>query len=266
MSALFKRAKRILSLVLVLGLLVTSIAPGMVPQVWAASTSITAGEIVAKNYDLTAAEKALLKSGYLVGNTIEYTEPADCVTVDMNAKTITAFEKDGWVPTVAKIMVGGEPMETLDMVPGEAVTYEHTGQVFEVVVTYELTTTEISEETQELLLNAAGNLKTGVNNLKGVYDNTDASLGTVVLAMDVLSQLAEGISLGWGSAQFGEDAIAATEALEAEIAGNEGKLELQTANLLIGISSFFMGLSFVLYMNYYITEYNSSKRKRSCIL
>ena len=39
------------------------------------------------------------------------------------------------------------------------------------------------------------------------------------------------------------------------------KLQIQTANCLIGISSFFMGLSFVLYMNYYITEYNSIREK-----
>lgn len=44
------------------------------------------------------------------------------------------------------------------------------------------------------------------------------------------------------------------------------KLEPGTANLLIWISSFFMALSFVLYMNYYITEYHRSKRERSCLL
>ena len=43
------------------------------------------------------------------------------------------------------------------------------------------------------------------------------------------------------------------------------KLEMQTANCLIGISSFFMGLSFVLYINYYITRYNNSRKRHSCI-
>ena len=38
-------------------------------------------------------------------------------------------------------------------------------------------------------------------------------------------------------------------------------IELQTANCLIGISSFFMALAFVLYMNHYITEYNTARRK-----
>ena len=36
---------------------------------------MSAGEIVANNYDLTDAEKAVIKSGYLIGESYEFVAP-----------------------------------------------------------------------------------------------------------------------------------------------------------------------------------------------
>ena len=72
------------------------------------STGVPVGSIVADNYDLTPAEKNLLSSGLLAGGTFEYTVPTDndgLVSVDTESKTITAANQNGWIPTVAKIVV-----------------------------------------------------------------------------------------------------------------------------------------------------------------
>ena len=65
--------KRFFALVMALALLVSGSNLGAVLQVSAAgsATYVNVGELVAQNYDaLTEAEKALLSSGYLAGETI----------------------------------------------------------------------------------------------------------------------------------------------------------------------------------------------------
>ena len=79
---------RFLALAMALVMLASSANLGLVARVFAAETgkTITDGELVANNYaSLSEAEKALLKSGLLVGATHEYNKPTDAdnlVTVD----------------------------------------------------------------------------------------------------------------------------------------------------------------------------------------
>ncbi len=226
-----KMAKKSLSALLALVMLLSCFS-GITLSASAAGESITVGELVANNYDLTDAEKALLSSGNLAGGSVNYTVPTEgdnLVTIDIESKKITAESKYGFEPVSAVVKVGNEVKEdNITLTNGEG-TYTYDGNAFSVVVTYELTT-EVAAATQEQLLKTAGWLKQGVANLANAYAATDANLGTVVLAMDVLSQLADGVSLGWASAQFKTDAIAAVRALEAEIAANDGKLNLQIMN------------------------------------
>ena len=194
-------------------------------------TSISIGEIVANNYDLTTAEKNLLSSGLLAGGTFEYTVPNDndgLVTVDTENKTITATNKYGWVPTVAKIVVDGNVKETVTLTDGQG-SYTFGENAFSVKVDYVLNTT-VDTATQELLLGAPAALKAALDNMKSAYTGSDDKLGTVVMAMEVLRQLADGISLGWATAQFAEEAILAVGRLEQNIAANGGKLGMQVVN------------------------------------
>ena len=235
--------KRSLALLMV-AVMVLSNLSGLVLPARAAGDSekLTYGEIVAGNYDLTAAEKALLESKLLVGESITFNAPTDSglISVDNDEKTITVAtytddEGNKWVPTAAAIYVGDEKKEDVALTNGEG-SYAYDQNAFSVKVTYTLTT-KISANMQQTLLGAGAALKNGLSNMKAAYDGTDANLGTVVLAMDILGQLADGISLGWASAQFKEDAIAAVEALEAEIAANNGQLALQVWNAAYAASS-----------------------------
>lgn len=227
---------RCLALAMALVLIVSGSNLGVALQVFAAEsneTSVTVGEVVAKNYELTDAEKALLSSGQLAGGTIAVPELGnDLVTVDTEGGKITAKSQDGWVPTYANIVVGGEVKETVDLANGEGAYDTSVGNAFSVEVYYVLNV-EVDTETQETLLNTAAWLKQGLTNLENGYA-ADTNLGTVVLAMDTLKQLARGISMDMGtfsvSAQFGEDAIAAVNALSAQLGDADDKLDLQDKN------------------------------------
>lgn len=231
---------RCLALALALVLLASSANLGVALKVFAAESdkTVTVAELVADNYELTDAEKALLKSGNMVGGTYEYNVPADdddLVTVDTEAKKITAQIFDEvWVPTAAAIYVGDEKKE--DVTLHDCVgTYKYDENAFSVKVTYSLTH-EVMLGTQETLLNAAANLKTAVTEIKAVYDGTDANLGTVVLAMPTLQRMAIGEdyvihpSLPAKHLQLTEAAIAAVEALDAQLGEGDDKLDLQDLN------------------------------------
>lgn len=222
---------RCLALALALVLLASNANLGLTLQAFAANsdeTVVTAGELVASNYELTDAEKDLLNSGYLAGGTYSYTVPSgdDLVTVNTEKAEITAKYYNEWVPTSAAIVVGGETKEAVALNAGVG-TYNYDGNAFSVVVTYALYA-EVSANEQNNLLNAAASLKQGIANVEAVY-GSDANLGVVVEAMDSLEKAANGIDMGFTTVQFGADAIAAVNALKAQIAAN-GCLDLQTGN------------------------------------
>ena len=92
--------------------------------------TVTVGELVADAYSakLTAAEQAVLKSGYLTGGSITYTAPSegdDLIAVDEAAKTITikSATKDGytWEPVGARIVPeDGSAAETVALTKGSS--------------------------------------------------------------------------------------------------------------------------------------------------
>ncbi len=225
--------KQCLAMALALVLLASCANLGAL-QVFAAGgeTTVRIGKIVADNYDLSDAEKALLSSGNLPGGVYVYTTPGEeQITVDTDIKQIKATSYEGWIATQAKIVVDGSVVETVPIYGGLG-TYTYTGNTFSVLVTYVLDF-EVKAELQEQLLNSAGWLKQGVANLENAYV-ADTNLGTVVMAMDVLEDLADGISMSLGAgsikAQFGEEAIAAVTTLSDEIQANGGQLDLQVMN------------------------------------
>ena len=200
--------------------------------------SLTDGEIVADNYDLTDAEKALLSSGLLVGETYEVSVPEDgdnLVSVDEETKVITAkpYEKGGyvWKPVSADIVVDTAVKQTIALVDGVG-THTYSGNAYSVKVLYQLDI-EIAADIQEKLLNALS-LKTGVKNFDEIWSNN----GTLELlasddVMSVLLQIGSGVGypfespFGMGSLKFTTDeARASAAALKAELDANSGAFVL----------------------------------------
>ena len=112
-------AKRFTALLLALLLLICNADLGMVLQVHAAETvSKTDGSIVAENYSLSVPEKNLLSSGMLAGQSHSYSAisgGAALVTVDTEAKKITAKTEGDWKAARAEIIVSGSVKETVTL-------------------------------------------------------------------------------------------------------------------------------------------------------
>ena len=231
--------KRSLALVLALVLMISSTNLGAALQVFAVEngeTTVSAGELVANNYELTVAEKKLLSSGMLVGATYGYTVPtdSDLVTVDTENATVTAKNSGDWAPVTAYIVAtNGTVVETVTLTNGKGSYDPKVGNAFSVKVDYTLTQ-NVPADVQETLLNSAAWLQTGVKGLKDSYDASVGCLGIVVMALDTLKLMADGITMNMGgfnmTARFGADAIAAVKELRAQVAANGGKLDLEVAN------------------------------------
>lgn len=225
---------RCLALVMALVLLVSNANLGVALQAFAVEdgkTTVNAGEVVANNYELTEAEENLLKSGFLKGE-VTYTtfDATGLVAVDTEQKTITAKNFNGWVPTTATIVVGEETKETIVLSEGN--TYTYGGNAFAVKVAYTL---DVNVDNQDALLKAAGTLKNALDTMKAVYAVANTNLGTVVLAMPILVDLITGYQFDFfgrpQTLKLGEDAAAAVEELNAQMAERDGKLNMQVTNL-----------------------------------
>ena len=226
-------AKRCLSFVLVLGMLLSNMTGLTLLASAATDETFAYGTIVANNYDdLTDAEVDLLTSGLLAGGDYAFKLPAeddDLVSIDTESKTITAksYSADSdyaWTAVSASIMVGDEVKETVTMSEQKG-TYTYDGNAFSAVVFYELYI-NVDADLQTTLMNTAGWLKQGVANLDDVSAQKD-NLPVVVQALPTLTLLANGIDLGWASMQLGADAIAAVNALNKQNTENSGKLSLE---------------------------------------
>lgn len=228
--------KRCLALALALVLVVSGSNLGWALRAFAVEgddVSVNVGTVVAGNYDLTDAEKALLSSGLLVGGTITVDAlSGDKVTVDSEAKTITAKKDGEWVPVSATIKVGEEVKETIPLTAGEAAAYTYEGKAFSVEVTYEVYG-DVNANDQATLLQAPAYLKTGVDNLGTIASNA-GSLALYYMFNDALVMLADGIEYSYGfmnvNIQFeSEEAVAAAKALAGQIdtANGDNNLDLQ---------------------------------------
>ena len=228
MNARTSFLKRCLALALALVLLLSSANTGVL-QAFAAgeSVSVREGEIVAENYALTAAEKNLLKSKYVVGDTVTYTVPADSdnlIAVDTDAKTIEADDYEGWKPTVAKIMVGTEEKETVALTDGKG-NYTYGGNAFAVKVEYVLNKT-VAESRQGTLLNTGKWLKDGVANAKAAADQA-GNLLILEKAMPELVNLANnGVQAGKYKVTLNENCVKSIKTLNSQMTANNGVLDL----------------------------------------
>ena len=245
---------RCLALALALLLVVSSANLGLVRQVFAAEeVVVNLSELIAGNYELTDAEKALITSGYLNEVIFGYApfEGEGLVEVDTGSKTIKAETYKGWKPVKAEIEADGKIQETAVFAEGSAV-YTYGGNAFSVKVTY---TYEVSAEaaSQKVLLDAAANLKKGLADLKKTYNDSDAYVGIVVDAMPSLNILVDGFELLGRTLSFEtEEAKAATAALNAEIASNDGLLDLQVVN-----AAYDSSISKVQYLDAHGAEYKA---------
>ena len=216
--------KRCLALVLALMMLVSSSNMGIALQAFAAGNSVSYGKLVAKNYDLTNAEKELLSSGNLAGGDYAYDNLGDgLVAVDTDTKTITAANSGDWVPTKAYIVVGEEVKETIDISSGEC-NYTYAGNAFSVKVDYTLDI-NVAKDDQNAMLNAMGWLKAGVANVDKLVAEGGA-LSTLELAMPELVDLADnGYTVFGTTVQISADVKTAIYALNDQI-NNGGHLNL----------------------------------------
>lgn len=169
--------KRSLAMVMALLMLFSCINSGLYPFTTARAVekeSVTDGELLVNNYELSDAVEALLLSGLLKEETYVYevnpTSDDGLVEVDGANKTITAniFERAGfvWHPTEAKVINGGvtETVALKDVGGKYMGTFKTEGNTYSVQVTYELYI-EIPTERQENLLNAGANFKTSLDSL-----------------------------------------------------------------------------------------------------
>ena len=223
---------RCLAMALALMLVISGANLGAVLQVYAeVDPTINVGVLVADNYDLSAAEEDLLRSGLLTQDKVTYKNlPENLVNVDTEKTEITAESKDGWVPTTGVITYGSNTL-AVDLSSGKYV-YDaaELGNAFSVAVTYVYNTTEVSVDTQSALLAAPGILKQGVANTEAVK-NQSGNIFILEQAMPELVSLANGgisVNIGGNISTVGfSDAVkAAISALNGQMTANGGVVNL----------------------------------------
>ena len=241
-TSLFNRG---IALVLALMLLVSQANMGILLHAHADEFDVntTIAQIIADNYDLSEAEKNLLKSGYLVSDSFAYNVPANedsLVSVDTENAKITAAGKYGWVPTKAVITYG---TKTLDVALTDGVgTYDAAvvGNAFSVSVVYQLDTT-VSVDVQKALLGAGELLKQGVKN----PDEVAAQAGNLYILEQAMPEL---VNLANNGVDTGIPGLAKVELPEGGKTAVAYLDEQMTAN------------GGVLNLSKMITEYNASAK------
>ncbi len=157
-----KNKTPLLKKTLALLLALTLILPAANVFVSAAETSVTAGELVANNYDsLADKEKAILSSGLVIGGvyTVQAPDGSDnTVTVDPDEKTVEAVSivKDGftWTADFAKAVYDGGSEDITLTESGDTAsgTFTYDGNLYSVDVTYKRPL-QVDTGVQAVLLN-----------------------------------------------------------------------------------------------------------------
>ena len=221
---------RSLALVMALVMIASSANLGLFARVFAAETgkTITDGELVANNYALSDAEKALLNSGLLAEGKTEYNKPTDednLIAVDPVAKTVKASSFENWKIASAWLETADGEKEniTLDANGNGTITGDY--DAYSVFVTYELAI-DVDTAVQTTLLSTAGWLKQGVANIENVA-KVSGSLNLLEQAMPALADLAKnGYSVNGKLTQFAPDVKSAISDLDGQMNANGGKLNL----------------------------------------
>ena len=234
--------KRLLALVLALVMALSTVTECLAavverPVTAGGKETVTAGELVAKAYTdkLTDAEKALLESGLLTGETYTYTAPAsqdELVTVDETALTITAksFTKDGftWLPEGARIVVDSttnEPVELKKNGQDYVGSFSEAGNTYSVEVDY-AAVISVSTDTQNLLLNTPYMLAKGLENIETLNSQSGAS-DLLEQYFDALYKLrTEGMDFAGTHVDIVGAAAAAIDDMKAQIDRNGGNLDI----------------------------------------
>ena len=222
--------KRCFALVMALALLVSATNLGLVLRVSAdeaVKTNFTSGDLVADNYELTDAEKDLLKSGLLAVKKYEYATPADSdnlVTADEGV--IHASDYGAWKPVKADIVKNGAVVQTVAISGGYGEYDTSVGNAFSVRVTYQLDET-VTTDAQTTLLKTAGWLKAGVDNLDAISDQ-GGNMYILEQAMPELVNLADnGIPNNVGAnTSLVPELKEAIYALNAQMTANGGKINM----------------------------------------
>ena len=237
-----RTGKRLLALVLALVMALSTVTECLAavverPVTAGGKETVTAGELVAKAYTdkLTDAEKALLESGLLTGETYTYTAPAsqdELVTVDETALTITAksFTKDGftWLPEGARIVVDSttnEPVELKKNGQDYVGSFSEAGNTYSVEVDY-AAVISVSTDTQNLLLNTPYMLAKGLENIETLNSQSGAS-DLLEQYFDALYKLrTEGMDFAGTHVDIVGAAAAAIDDMKAQIDRNGGNLDI----------------------------------------
>ena len=194
---------------------------------------MSAGEIFANNYDLTDAEKAVIKSGYLIGESYEFVAPDNddnLISVDIDNKIITAKdfiddEGNTWYPVKASVVVGDEVKEVVELNDCEG-AYTYAGDAFSVKVDYEFTVS-IDEATQQILLDAPKAFKEALANMD-IIKGADTNLSALLLAYEGghVQKIINGFEISGYQIKFTTaEALAAAQTLGEEYDA-EGKFHI----------------------------------------
>lgn len=237
-----RTGKRLLALVLALVMALSTVTECLAavverPVTAGGKETVTAGELVAKAYTdkLTDAEKALLESGSLTGESYTYTAPAsqdELVTVDETALTITAksFTKDGftWLPEGARIVVDSTTNETVELKKNGqdyVGSFSEAGNTYSVEVDY-AAVISVSTDTQNLLLNTPYMLAKGLENIETLNSQSGAS-DLLEQYFDALYKLrTEGMDFAGTHVDIVGAAAAAIDDMKAQIDRNGGNLDI----------------------------------------
>ena len=237
-----RTGKRLLALVLALVMALSTVTECLAavverPVTAGGKETVTAGELLAKAYadKLTDAEKALLESGLLTGETYTYTAPAsqdELVTVDETALTITAksFTKDGftWLPEGARIVVDSTTNESVELNKNGqdyVGSFSEAGNTYSVEVDY-AAVISVSTDTQNLLLNTPYMLAKGLENIETLNNQSGAS-DLLEQYFDALYKLrTDGIDFAGTHIDVVGDAAAAIDDMKAQIDRNGGNLDI----------------------------------------
>lgn len=184
MDSFKKTMERCLALVLVAAMLVSIVDIGLVARVNAASSdeTVSLGSMIVNTVEgLEEAEKNILTSGLLAGDSVSYQKPKssyNLISVDAETKTVTVSpytdsKGNVWTITACRVVyTGGE--EEVTLTDGQG-TFTYEGDFYTVEADFALSV-DADAELTEKLLNAPYWLAKGVDNLN-VLNSTDVRTG-----------------------------------------------------------------------------------------
>jgi len=236
MRKLYSLGKRTIAVVLAMLMLFACGEMGLLQMVLAdpvETVTITDGQLIAKQYTLSDAQTALLQGKLLKENSYTYEVPQDyhqLIEVDAQNRKISAkaFESAGlvWVPTRANVTQDSQNEPVSLQKEGDIYTgtFQTAGNTYSVSVTYALHIF-VSEEQQQLLLQAGPNMKAALEKMETISQQ-QATLEAFAKNIDKLMNLVNGVAAPWGSTISYADESGAVKALYQQTVANGGDFDL----------------------------------------